>query len=729
MVVAVAVLVLMLLPASVWKAPAVDAVYSGFDRNLMFSTGGGGAVSVTRAQVDLKARAGSRPEMSFGTTLEPLARYAMTVAILDNSGAAEPLRVGVWSPWTASGFFIVFGPAPDNAISAELLTHGSLTTTLVDADVSFANVVGHYELNVPYALTFDVNRTGGYIDASVTPPDGQALGTSIRRGGTDLFDTVQLSLAASSSGGAGSAHAVLRDFSLTLPHQRWWAVKLDDVLERDLVLAVAGACAIVVLLAIAGWFGRRPRRPSLPRLTVGRSALLVTGAVFVYLVGNVLLFPIASHPFDFQHEELYTYVASTYGVSDLYYLPNFVSLARIWDGIPYVEAAFPYGPVFAYLYAALGWVMSALVGGAAFGFGPGHERIVDLLKGVNVLFGLADAALIFAIVRRIGLGRRWSYIAAALWLFNPAVWFSMSIWGQTHVISIFFVLVVVLAIERNRPLVAWLALAAALMTRPQMVVFGFLFAIVLLRKFPVRVSIRALSWTVVTVFLLLLPLTLAIGPTLPVDVTLNNFVIQQAGGNAARLSTVSQDAYSIWPLVTYVVSGASGLQRAFTPSSADVVGSLTYQRLGLILTVVALLAIGAALALRSREKLENGGYLPLVALGICSFLMLLTGVVATHFLLALPFLLLCRRWMGGIAYFYVAAIWTVTTLVPMYGDMGGVITAADYPALANSVLTRVAVGLYQWDRFITVSIVANLCALVWLAWLTFRRPEATPARA
>jgi len=121
-----------------------------------------------------------------------------------------------------------------------------------------------------------------------------------------------------------------------------------------------------------------------------------------------------------------------------------------------------------------------------------------------------------------------------------------------------------------------------------------------------------------------------------------------------------------------------------------------------------------------------------VALGICSFLMLLTGVVATHFLLALPFLLLCRRWMGGVAYVYVAVIWTITTLVPMYGDMGGVISAADYPALAGSALTRFVIGLYQWDRFITVSIVANICALAWLAWLTFRhRPpdHATEAIA
>jgi hypothetical protein len=285
------------------------------------------------------------------------------------------------------------------------------------------------------------------------------------------------------------------------------------------------------------------------------------------------------------------------------------------------------------------------------------------------------------------------------------------------------VLFAVWFVEKRLALWAWLALAASLMTRPQMIAFGLLLGIVLLRKFPLRQSISAISWTVVLTFLVLLPFTLSISPSLPVDVTLNNFHIQQAGGNQERLTTVSQDAYSVWPLVTYVFHGATGQGRAFTPSSAHVIGDVTYQRLGLLLTAVALLAVSIALMFRRQGEVDSGGYLPLVALGISSFLMLLTGVVATHFLLALPFLLLCHRWMGSVAYFYIAVIWTVGTFVPMYGDMGAVISAADYPSLAgaNNAVTRFVVGLYAWDRFMTFSIVANICALIWLAWLIARR--------
>jgi hypothetical protein len=302
------------------------------------------------------------------------------------------------------------------------------------------------------------------------------------------------------------------------------------------------------------------------------------------------------------------------------------------------------------------------------------------------------------------------------------VWFSMSVWGQTHVFSLFFVLAAVLLAEKHQPTWAWLALAAACLTRPQMIVFGLLLGIVFLRKFSRTQNVAALSWTVVVTFLILTPLTLTTSPSLPVDIMLHNLSVQEGGGNQVGLTTVSQDALSIWPLVTYIAHGASSLQRAFTPSSELLVGSLTYQRLGQVLTVAAMLIVGGALALRKRAALENGGYLPLVGLGIASFLMLLTGTLATHFVLALPFLLLSHRWMGTAAYFYIAAIWTVTTFVPMYGDMGVIISGLNYPLLApaHNAITQFFVSLYAWDRFITVAVVANVCALVWLAFLIAR---------
>ncbi|HVH62462.1 MAG TPA: hypothetical protein VNA65_02565, partial [Candidatus Dormibacteraeota bacterium] len=249
-----------------------------------------------------------------------------------------------------------------------------------------------------------------------------------------------------------------------------------------------------------------------------------------------------------------------------------------------------------------------------------------------------------------------------------------------------------------------------------------LLGIVLLRKFNWRESVAAISWTVIVVFVALLPFTLATSPSLPIDVMLHNFNVQETGGNVNSLTTVSQDSYSLWPLVTYFHLGATGVQRMFTPSSDLLIGSLSYQRVSQVRTAVVLLALAGILAIRKRATEGPGAYLPYITLGIVSFLMLMTGILATHFLLALPFILLCRRWLGNTAYFYAVAIWTVTTLIPMYGDMGSVLSAQDYPLLAESrsAITRAVVDLYSSDRFITVGVVANLCAMIWIAVLTLR---------
>jgi hypothetical protein len=298
----------------------------------------------------------------------------------------------------------------------------------------------------------------------------------------------------------------------------------------------------------------------------------------------------------------------------------------------------------------------------------------------------------------------------------------MSVWGQTHVFSIFLVLSAIWLAEKQHVTGAWLMLAAACLTRPQMLVFGLLLGIVFLRMFTWRRNLESLSWAVIVVFILLTPFTLATSASLPVDVMLHNFSVQEGGGNVAILTTVSQDSYSIWPLVTYAVRGASSLSRAFTPSSDLLVGSLTYARVSQILTLAAMLAVAGTLVFRKKAVDGPGSYLPFVALGITSFLMLLTGILATHFLLALPFLLLCRKWMGNQAYFFVIAIWSITTFIPMYGDMGVAMSAHDYPLLAraNNRITQFVVSLYSADRFITVAVVANIVAVIWLAMFAFR---------
>src|SRR6185437_10978416 len=166
-----------------------------------------------------------------------------------------------------------------------------------------------------------------------------------------------------------------------------------------------------------------------------------------------------------------------------------------------------------YLSAAAGWIYALLFGSTS---NLNDIRLDYVIMAINVVFGFGDAVLIYAILRRIGASMRWSLIPAALFMFNPAVWFSMSVWGQTHVISIFFVLLAIWLAEKHMPMWAWFALAIACLTRPQMIVFGLVLGVVFLRKFTWREKLPALSWAVILTFLAMLPLTLATSPSLPV---------------------------------------------------------------------------------------------------------------------------------------------------------------------------------------------------------------------
>jgi hypothetical protein len=731
--VALLMLGLTLIPAEVWQQPATDETYRGFDPNFIYTNpGGNGSIGVSRSSITIAAKPQSNPSANLATTLLRKLEVSVDTTILDSSYAGEPLRLGLWSPWTATGYFIVFGPAPDHSLAAELVTGGTPSTFLIGGTVMDSVPIGRYQLGSPYRVTFVVDKPAGRITTSISGGDVNDVEVLSASQSPAIFGNVQVSLGASAVAEGGTSHTVLNNYQLVIPHQRSWASRIADRRASAILIVLALVGALVGILAIVVHFRGTPLAPR-QALRSGRiklrswlvfrnRILVVTFAFGSYLLGNVLLFPLGGHPFDMGDEKLFAYVGSTYGVQHLYFLPDTVSLASIWNGVPYVQSSFPYGPISAYFHSAIGY-LAGLLFGSGQSLGLADLRVEYLIKGVNVAFGLGDAVLIHSILRRVNLSSSWSLAAAGLFLFNPAVWFSMSVWGQTHVISLFLVLAAVLLAENNRPAWAWLALVAACLTRPQMLVFGLLIGIALLRKFTWKVTRQAISAAVIVTFIVLLPLMLTVGPSLPVDVLLNTFRIQEGGGNVAVLTTVSQDAYSIWPLITYLAHGASGLERTFTPSSALLLGPVTYQFVSQVLTVAVIIVVSVSLAAR-RSVADAGGYLPFVALGIGSFLMLLTGIVATHFLLALPFLLLCRRQLRPVAYISVVVAWTIATFVPMYGDMGMAAAGAGLPLLApnHNAITRFFVALYTWDRFITVTIAANMCALVWLAVTTLRAP-------
>lgn len=725
---AVAMLLVIAIPGTVWRQATTGTEYPGFDPNLLslnpgnYQASSEGTILVSPATIQISAAAGSTPSVHLLTTASSSFKVTMKVAIQSNPIGSTPLRVGLWSPRSNSGYFLVFGPEPENAISSESVVDGIPDQTLVGGTIDRV-VQGRYTPAQSYDLQVTVAKDSGLLAYDLSGPGLASLHVAATPSNpAGLINELRLTLTASVASTSVTSNAMLSDYSLSVPAQTGGALRVDDPLATTLLVLLGIVGGFLVAISGISW-ARRIGQTGVawPVLRIGRTHLIVGGAVVLVVAGlNALLFGLGTATFDMKDQETWSYIAATYGPAQVFLLAPFTTVAQAWNGVPYAAADFPYQPVMVYFFALFGWI------GRLFG----SFEIQNLIKAVNVAFGLLDGLLILSIMRALNFSWRWSVTASALWVFNPAVWFSMSIWGADHVLSLFFILLAILLAEHDHPVGAWLALGIGSLTRPQMLVLGVLVGVLLLRKFPLRTNVMALSWTVIAIFLSLIPFTIATSPSLPVDLMTEVFRVQALGGNEKVLTTVSLDVYSFWPLVTLLVSHQSGLARILFPSDSPLFGSVTYHQVGLLVALVIVVGAVVLLATRSKAKLLAGGYLPIVAFGFAGFLMFTPGLAATHFVLALPFILLCAPWLRVTSYIAMVAGWTITTLLAMYGILAVDLANSDWlhvPLFGQhqslSALSSFVAQVYTSDRTISVGVVINTMIFVALMFTAVRNRQ------
>ena len=175
-------------------------------------------------------------------------------------------------------------------------------------------------------------------------------------------------------------------------------------------------------------------------------------------------------------------------------------------------------------------------------------------------------------------------------------------------------------------------------------------------------------------------------------------------------------------MVTYT-QGARGLDRILFPSSTIIVGNLNYIQISQII-VVSLITISAVMLIKlNRKYLDAGNYYPILAFGTVSFFVLKTGLASTHFVIALPLIILCKKFMRKRLWYCTVIIWTITTLIPMYGALGFGIEQVEYlaPVLHsnNNFITRFFMNMFSTDWIISLGSLSNLGLLAWLAIISF----------
>lgn len=199
-------------------------------------------------------------------------------------------------------------------------------------------------------------------------------------------------------------------------------------------------------------------------------------------------------------------IAFLYGYADTY-TPDHLSFGTYPNNMP---------PGTLYLVSSMYWLW--LQFGkvlAVFGIAPGSNawvNVVLLRIFLNILSLLADlgiGAVIYVMVNRWDKNRKRPNLAASLYLFNPAVLFNSSVWGQMDSINNVLFMVSLWLLLKKRIVGSALALTASLLVKFSlvfMVPFWVITAWVLTGK-EKKPLYNALFYSVVCILLAVLPVS------------------------------------------------------------------------------------------------------------------------------------------------------------------------------------------------------------------------------
>ena len=144
--------------------------------------------------------------------------------------------------------------------------------------------------------------------------------------------------------------------------------------------------------------------------------------------------------------------------------------------------------------------------------------IINLLKldinGVGATFVvklpamIADfgiAFLIYRFAKKHSTGTNKAFFASAVFLFMPSVIFNSAVWGQIESWYMFFILLALCLAAENKTAFAAIAYAAALITKPQAIMFGPLFLFYIIRRKSVAELFKAVGTGLASVYVIALP--------------------------------------------------------------------------------------------------------------------------------------------------------------------------------------------------------------------------------
>ena len=238
-------------------------------------------------------------------------------------------------------------------------------------------------------------------------------------------------------------------------------------------------------------------------------------------------------------------------------------LGRAFDG------KMSFGPIVAYIWWLLSLVEPAFRGAVD----SGILGVRLALKAPPMLADLGIAALVgFALRAR----PTWAIVGTAIILLHPVVWFVSSWWGQYESVFVLFALLGFVLAIRDRPLLAAIAITAAMFTKPQALALGLPFLAWYLARYDRLTILRSGMTAAVTAIALWLPFIPWDGP--------QKYLGWLDHYQNDRFDVLSMRAWNIWWIVQRNI-----LHVSWEPDRNEILGPITYRMLGYGIT--ALLAV------------------------------------------------------------------------------------------------------------------------------------------
>jgi len=208
---------------------------------------------------------------------------------------------------------------------------------------------------------------------------------------------------------------------------------------------------------------------------------------------------------------------------------------------------------------------------------PSFHKIIPIVSDIGI------GILIYLLARRLMKSDpKPALIASTLYIFNPAVWYNSSLWGQLESPPVFFVLLSIYLIIKRQPVWAHLAFASAMLFKQSSLILFPAFLVFSIYKSGFKSTIIGLVCQFCLLIIVYLPFTVFKTPfsavTYPVTVYLHRIAVGSGS------DYISDHAFNLWAPFTHLEKISDQLI-VFNGLSAQVLGKAAFIFLTLLLTL------------------------------------------------------------------------------------------------------------------------------------------------